>query len=36
VTASLPRALFVVWVASNITYLYIMLGGTMVMPSLNA
>ena len=29
-----PRALFVVWAASNITYPYIMLGGTMVMPGL--
>lgn len=31
-----PRALFVVWAASNLTYLYIVLGGTMVLLGLNA
>jgi nucleobase:cation symporter-1, NCS1 family len=30
-----PRALFVVWAASNLTYLYIVLGGTMVLLGLN-
>jgi NCS1 family nucleobase:cation symporter-1 len=30
-----PRSLFVVWAASNITYLYIVLGGTMVLLGLN-
>ena len=31
-----PRSLFVVWAASNITYLYIVLGGTLVLLGLNA
>ena len=31
-----PRSLFVVWAASNLTYLYIVLGGTMVLLGLNA
>jgi purine-cytosine permease-like protein len=31
-----PRELFVVWAASNITYLYIVLGGTMVLLGMNA
>lgn len=30
-----PRSLFVVWAASNITYLYIVLGGTLVLLGLN-
>ena len=30
-----PRSLFVVWAASNITYLYIVLGGTMILLGLN-
>src|ERR1700753_465257 len=30
------RSLFVVWAASNITYLYIVLGGTLVLLGLNA
>lgn len=30
-----PRSLFVVWAASNITYLYIVLGGTMVVLGLD-
>jgi nucleobase:cation symporter-1, NCS1 family len=30
-----PRSLFAVWAASNITYLYIVLGGTMVLLGLN-
>jgi permease for cytosine/purines len=31
-----PRELFAVWAASNMTYLYIVLGGTMVLLGLNA
>jgi NCS1 family nucleobase:cation symporter-1 len=30
-----PRSLFAVWAASNITYLYIVLGGTMILLGLN-
>ncbi len=30
-----PRSLFTVWAASNITYLYLVLGGTMVLLGLN-